>query len=57
MAIFLTIIFISCNSGADKKQTHSSQVNIESIPSVVAKNDSLDAVVKSIVDISANDFF
>jgi hypothetical protein len=57
MAIFLTIIFISCNSGADKTQTQSSQVNIESIPSVVAQNDSLDAVVKSIIEISANDFF
>jgi hypothetical protein len=57
IVIFLLIIFISCKSGADKTQTHSSQVVNDSIPSVIAQNDSLDAVVKSIIDISANDFY
>ena len=38
-------------------QTDSSHTGSVSIPSVIAQNDSLDAVVKSIIEISANDFY
>lgn len=55
--IFLTAFFISCKSGTNETQAQSSHVSIDSIPSVIAQNDSLDVVVKSIIDISANDFF
>jgi hypothetical protein len=55
--LLMTVIFMSCKSGSDKTQANSSQVSSESIPSVVAQNDSLDAVVKSIIEISANDFY
>jgi hypothetical protein len=54
---FLTLLFVACNSNSDKKQTNSPQVNSESIPSSVTQNDTIDAVVKSIIEISANDFY
>jgi hypothetical protein len=57
LVLFLTFFFISCKSGSNKTQTNSSQVGSESIPSVVTQNDTIDAVVKSIIDISANDFY
>lgn len=56
-AIFLTILLISCNSAVDKTQIPSAQVKIDSIPAVIAQNDSLDALVKSIIKIAANDFY
>jgi hypothetical protein len=57
LVVLSTVFFISCKSGFDKTQTNPSQVSSERIPSDVAQNDSLDAVVKSIIDISANDFY
>lgn len=55
--LLLTVFFVSCKSGSDKKQTQSPKVSTEIIPSTVTQNDTIDAVVKSIIDISANDFF
>lgn len=57
MVAFLTILLISCNTRSNKTQTATSEVSIDSIPSVIARNDSLDAVVKSIIEVSANDFY
>lgn len=57
IVIFLTVFLFACNSKSDKTQTPTSQASIDTIPSVIAKNDSLDAVVKSIIEISANDFY
>ena len=50
------MFLFACNSKSEKTQTPTSHASIDSIPSVIAKNDSLDAVVKSIIEISANDF-
>jgi hypothetical protein len=55
--LFLTFLFVACNSRTDKKQTNSPQVITKSSPSSVTQNDTIDAVVKSIIDISANDFY
>ena len=57
VVIFLTVLFISCKSGTNETQAKSSKVSIDSNPSVIVQNDSLDVVVKSIIDISANDFY
>lgn len=57
MVTFLTVFLNACNSPSDNTHTHTSQASIDSIPSVIAKNDSLDAVVKTIIEISANDFY
>lgn len=54
---FLTVYFISCNSSANETQIKSNNVSIDSIPSIIAENDSLDIIVKSIIDIAANDFY
>jgi hypothetical protein len=48
---------MSCKSGSDKAQTHSSKGYTEIIPSAETQNDTIDAVVKSIIEISANDFY
>lgn len=55
--IFLTLFFISFKSVTYETQAKSYNVSVDSIPSVIAQNDSLDVVVKSIIDISANDFY
>lgn len=55
--VFLSLLFVGCNTNSNKKQTNSSQVNSESIPSSVTPNDTIDAVVISIIEISANDFY
>lgn len=55
IVLFLGVFLLSCNSTPDK--TQSAAVTDEAIPNVIAQNDSLDAVVKSIVKISALDFF
>ena len=55
--LLLTVFFTSCKSGSDKTQTDSSKVIAEIIPSALTQNDTIDAVVKSIIDISANDFY
>lgn len=57
VVVFLIIFFISCKSSNNETKATSSNVDINSIPSVIAQNDSLDLIVKSIIDISANDFF
>lgn len=57
MMTFLTVFLTACNTRTDENQTPTSKVSIDSIPSVIAQNDSLDAVVKSIIEISANDFY
>lgn len=57
LVLILTVFLISCKSDTDKTQTKTNQISSDSIPSVVAKNDSLDAIVKSIIEISSNDFF
>jgi hypothetical protein len=55
--LLLLVFFVSCKSGSDKTQTHSSKVITDIFPSTVTQNDTIDAVVKSIIDISANDFY
>jgi hypothetical protein len=57
VAIFFTVTFVSCKSSSNKTQDKSSQVSFDTIPSVITQHDSLDAIVKSIIDISANDFY
>lgn len=57
LVLFLTVALISCKSGSDKTQTYSSQVSSENIQSVATQNDTIDAVVTSIIDISAHDFY
>jgi|JI10StandDraft_1071094.scaffolds.fasta_scaffold750503_2 hypothetical protein len=56
-AAFLTVFLVSCNSSANESQILSNNVSIDSIPSVISQNDSLDIIVKSIIDIAANDFY
>ena len=55
--LLLTVLFASCKSESDKTQTQSSEVSAEIIPSTVIQNDTIDAIVNSIIDISANDFY
>ncbi|MBL0136270.1 MAG: hypothetical protein IPP79_20985 [Chitinophagaceae bacterium] len=55
--LLLLVFFLSCKSGSDKTQTDSSKVITDTIPSAVTQNDTIDAVVKSIIDLSANDFY
>jgi|WetSurMetagenome_2_1015567.scaffolds.fasta_scaffold09320_4 hypothetical protein len=55
--IILTFILEACNSKSDKKQIKLSQAGTESTTYSVPQNDTLDAVVKSIIAISANDFY
>lgn len=57
VVIFLIVFFISCNSSTNERKSKNGIVGIESIPSVIAQNDSLDVVLKSIIDISATDFY
>lgn len=56
VVLLLIVLFVSCKSGSDKNQNKSSLVSSEIIPNVIIQNDTIDAVVKSIIDISANDF-
>jgi hypothetical protein len=55
--LLFTVFFVSCKSGLEKAQSNSSKVSTETIPSAETHNDTIDAVVKSIIDISANDFY
>jgi hypothetical protein len=53
-----TVIFFSCNNNnSTENDNHSSSVSIDSIGSNEIQNDSLDNVVRSIIDISATDFY
>ena len=55
--LLLTVFFVSCKSGSDKTNTNSSQDSFSSIHSNVTQNDTIKTIVKSIIDISANDFY
>jgi hypothetical protein len=55
--LFLTLLFVACHTTSDKKQTNLPQVNSESIPASVTPKDTIDAIVNSIIEISANDFY
>lgn len=57
LLFILTVFLISCKSGTNNSQNQSQQEKIDSIPSVIAQNDSLETIVKKIIDISANDFY
>ncbi|MBK8880027.1 MAG: hypothetical protein IPN74_16250 [Haliscomenobacter sp.] len=53
----LTVAFISCKSDADNKQDKSARIRSENIPVVVTQNDAVEAVVKSLIGFSADDFY
>lgn len=55
--LFLTVLFVSCKSGSDNEQNNSSQVSSKNIPTVVTQNDTIEVVVKSLIDFAANDFY
>lgn len=55
--MILTVFCIACKLGSDKTKAKASTTSIDSIHPVIAQDDSLDAVVNSIIDIAANDFY
>jgi hypothetical protein len=57
MVIFLTVLSISCKSGSDNKQDKSSQNSSEIISTSVTQKDTIENIVKSLIDFSANDFY
>jgi hypothetical protein len=57
VVLFLIVLLISCKSGSDNKQDKSSKVSSENISTLVIQNDTIEVVVKSLIDFSANDFY
>lgn len=55
--ILLVFLLSACNSSPDKKQTGSPQTDQNSLPSTEIQSDSIDIIVKSIIKISADDFY
>ena len=56
--LLLTFFFTACKSNSDKTtKTNSQQVESDTKTSASMPNDSIDAVVKLIIDIAAKDFF
>lgn len=53
VVLLLTVFFVSCKSGTENKQNNSSQDSSANIP----KNDTIEVVVKLLIDFSANDFY
>lgn len=54
--LLFIFLLVACNSSSDKKQTNSLQVNAGNIPSSVIQTDTINTIVKSIIEISASDF-
>jgi hypothetical protein len=55
--VILAFLLSGCNAGADKKQNDSLHTDTDSTTSSLLPHDSTDLVVKSIIAISANDFY
>ena len=57
VVIFLTVSSVSCTSSSDSRPTISSHDSSENIDSVVTQNDTIAAVVQSLIDFSVSDFY
>jgi hypothetical protein len=57
VVLFSIVLLISCKSGSDNNQDKSSKVSSENISKIVTQNDTIEVVVNSLIDFSANDFY
>jgi hypothetical protein len=58
ICLLITMFMLfSCNYSSKKKEVNSTEIKKDSIADLVTENDTIDVIVKSIIEISAKDFY